>query len=285
MKARTLITHLTEALTPLYGAREAQQIARYITADRAGLGDNLSLLIADPDREIPISEAEADRLTARLAAGEPMQYVIGSTEFYGRPFRVDPRVLIPRPETEELVDWVRRAEPSARRLLDIGTGSGCIAISLALELPEAEVVAIDLSEEALQVARANNEALGASVAFRQADALHGLEAAFAGEEPFDVILSNPPYVPEADRAEMHRNVLDHEPHLALFVPDTDWPRFYRAIARAGQQLLRTGGALYFEIYHRAAEAMRTMLREEGYEAIEVRLDLQDKPRMVCARKK
>ena len=285
MKARTLISQLTEALTPLYGAREAQQIARYITADRAGLGDNLSLLIADPDREIPLSETEADALTARLVSGEPMQYVIGSTEFYGRTFRVDPRVLIPRPETEELVDWVRKAEPHARRLLDVGTGSGCIAISLSLELPEAEVVAVDLSEEALQVATANNTLLQGRVAFRQADALNGLETTFAEEEKFDVIVSNPPYVPDADRAEMHCNVLDHEPHLALFVPDTDWLRFYRAIARAGQQLLRVGGALYFEIYHRAADAMRTMLLEEGYEAIEVRLDLQDKPRMVCARKK
>lgn len=285
MKARTLISQLTEALTPLYGAREAQQIARYITADRAGLGDNLSLLIADPDREIPLSESEAEALKARLVSGEPMQYVIGSTEFYGRIFRVDPRVLIPRPETEELVDWVCKAEPHAHRLLDVGTGSGCIAISLSLELPEAEVVAVDLSEEALQVATANNALLQGRVAFRQADALSGLETAFAEEEKFDVIVSNPPYVPEADRAEMHCNVLDHEPHLALFVPDTDWLRFYRAIARAGQQLLRAGGALYFEIYHRAADAMRTMLLEEGYGAIEVRLDLQDKPRMVCARKK
>ena len=285
MKARTLISQLTEALTPLYGAREAQQIARYITADRAGLGDNLSLLIADPDREISVTEAEADALTARLVAGEPMQYVIGSTEFYGRTFRVDPRVLIPRPETEELVDWVRKAEPHARRLLDVGTGSGCIAISLSLELPEAEVVAVDLSEEALQVATANNALLQGRVVFRQANALNGLETTFAEEEKFDVIVSNPPYVPDADRAEMHCNVLDHEPHLALFVPDTDWLRFYRAIARAGQQLLRAGGALYFEIYHRAADAMRTMLLEEGYEAIEVRCDLQDKPRMVCARKK
>lgn len=285
MKARTLISQLTEALTPLYGAREAQQIARYITADRAGLGDNLSLLIADPDREIPLSEAEAEALKARLVSGEPMQYVIGSTEFYGRTFRVDPRVLIPRPETEELVDWVRKAEPHARRLLDVGTGSGCIAISLSLELPEAEVVAVDLSEEALQVATANNTLLQGRVTFRQADALNGLETTFAEEEKFDVIVSNPPYVPDADRAEMHCNVLDHEPHLALFVPDTDWLRFYRAIARAGQQLLRVGGALYFEIYHRAADAMRAMLLEEGYEAIEVRCDLQDKPRMVCARKK
>ena len=286
MKARHLINHLSNALTPLYDAREAMQIARYITADQAGLGDQISQLIADPDREIPLSEEALQELTKRLCAGEPMQYVIGSTDFYGRSFRVDPRVLIPRPETEELVDWIRRDEPQARRLLDVGTGSGCIAISLALELPEAEVIALDRSAEALSVAGENARLLGAhNIILREADALHELETTFAEEERFDLIVSNPPYIPASDRATMHCNVVEHEPQMALFVPDEDWLLFYRAIARAGQVLLRTGGKLYFEIYSEAADAMRTLLHDEGYEAIEVRCDMQDKARMVCARKR
>lgn len=160
-----------------------------------------------------------------------MQYVVGHTEFCGHRFAVREGVLIPRPETEELVDRILRSERGSRRMLDVGTGSGCIAASLALALPEAEVFAADISDEALAVAAENFRTLDARVTLRKADALNGLAEVFP--ERFDVIVSNPPYVPESDRAEMHPNVRDHEPALALFVPDDDRIRFYRAIAQAG----------------------------------------------------
>ncbi len=284
MTARELIHHFEQPLNRLYDKREAHQIALLVAAAYAGLGMQTAALVADPEREVVISEAEINHLTERLSAGEPMQYILGTTDFYGRLFQIDRRVLIPRPETEELVDWICREERTARRLLDVGTGSGCIAISLRLELPTAEVAAVDYSADALAVARLNAEVLGAQIDFRQGDALHGLVELFDGEQPFDLIVSNPPYIPSSDRAAMHRNVLEHEPHLALFIPDEDPLRFYRAIARAGRELLTDDGRLYFEIYHEASDALGLLLADEGYTAIEVRRDLCDKPRMLCCRK-
>lgn len=190
-------------------------------------------------------------------------------------------VLIPRPETEELAAWIVADERQARRLLDVGTGSGCIAATLALELPGAEVFGADISEKALATAAENCRTLGAAVTLRQADALNGLAEQFP--ERFDVVVSNPPYVPQSDRAAMHPNVRDHEPAEALFVPDGDPLRFYRAIARAGRRMLEPGGKLYFEIYHTAAGALDRLLAEEGYGAIRLREDMNGKPRMLCAR--
>jgi len=183
-----------------------------------------------------------------------------------------------------LVDWIVRDERQATRLLDVGTGSGAIAVSLALELPQAEVTAIDLSADALTLAAENAARLGASVRFVEADALQGLAQRFAAET-FDLIVSNPPYVPDSDRETMHRNVLDYEPHIALFVPDQDPLRFYRVIAQAAQQLLKPGGKLYFEIYHKAADDLEQLLCALGYEEVTVRRDLFDKPRMLCCQKK
>ena len=169
------------------------------------------------------------------------------------------------------------------KVLDVGTGSGCIAASLALGLPGAAVFAADISDDALAVAAENFRALGANVALRKADALGGLDEIFPG--PFDAIVSNPPYVPQSDLAAMHANVREYEPREALFVPDDDALQFYRAIARAGRRMLRPGGKLYFEIYERSAGQMRLLLGEEGYTDTEVREDLNGKPRMVCSRMK
>ena len=248
-------------------------------AELSGLSP--SALLTDPEAELAVEGLE--EAAARLAAGEPLQYVVGHTEFYGRRFAVREGVLIPRPETEELVDAILHGEREARRLLDVGTGSGCIAASLALGMPGTEVFAADISDDALTVAAENFQQLGAAVTLRKADALNGLEEAFP--ERFDAIVSNPPYVPESDRAAMHPNVRDHEPGLALFVPDDDAIRFYRAIARAGRQMLTPGGRLWFEIYERAAAEIVRMLGAEGYTDTEVREDLFGKPRMVCTRLK
>lgn len=284
MKAQQLIQTLYAAASTYYDEREAAHIALHLAASVAHVSENPLRLKIEPDYPIEITDEAIENLCRELRAARPMQYLLGETEFYGRSFRVDERVLIPRPETEELVDWIVRDERQATRLLDVGTGSGAIAVSLALELPQAEVTAIDLSTDALTLAAENAERLGASVRFVEADALQGLAQRFAAET-FDLIVSNPPYVPDSDRLTMHRNVLDYEPHLALFVPDQDSLRFYRAIAQAAQQLLKPGGKLYFEIYHKAADSLEQLLCALGYEEVTVRRDLFDKPRMLCCQKK
>lgn len=287
MTLREAIDRTAARLTPLYDPREARNLARRIVAEYAAA--SLSELLTDPAREVEPEAAERLEAAARrLAKGEPLQYILGAADFYGHRFAVREGVLIPRPETEELVDWILREEPQAGRMLDIGTGSGCIAASLALARPGAEVLAADLSSAALAAAAANCRSLGARVTIRRADALGaasdapGLEEAFG--QGFDLFVSNPPYVPESDRAAMHPNVRDHEPAEALFVPDDDRFRFYRAIARAGRRMLRPGGALYFEIYEHAAGELARLLADEGYEEIELREDLFGRPRMARCRK-
>ena len=272
-----IIRRITEALTPLYGHDEARSIA-LLTA--AGLGGvSRTQLLADPGAELELEGL--DDVIARLAAGRPVQYELGEAEFCGMSFKVREGVLIPRPETEELVEWVTSEHPTARRLLDVGTGSGCIAIALKRRLPRAEVAAADIADEALAVAAENSRRLEAPIELRRADALGNLAECFAGT--FDVIVSNPPYVPRSDAAAMHPNVRDYEPPGALFVPDDDPLLFYRAIARQARRMLAPDGGLYFEIYERAGETMRRMLLEEGYAEVRIRRDLFGRERMASAR--
>ena len=285
-------TDFWKRLATQYGEGEAKAIARLVYEVRYGL--SLGDLLMGRDNEVPQEELE---LTAqRLEQGEPVQYVLGEEQFGGRTFKVTPDVLIPRPETYELCNWLTAdhspltTHHSPLTILDIGTGSGCIAITLALELPQAKVTAWDISDKALAVARENAQRLGADVTFEQVDILaYGLRLTAYGPPPstfnpppLTIIISNPPYICEAEKGQMERNVLEHEPSLALFVPDNDPLLFYRTIARLGLSALMAGGWLYFEINPLHRDELVTMLSDMGYTQIEVRADQFGKQRMVRA---
>ena len=275
---RDILRSIAAPLVELYGEREARSIALLAASELSGLPE--AAFLTDPQAPVEIDGLAT--AVERLAAGCPVQYVTGRAQFFGRKFAVREGVLIPRPETEELVAWILRTERDAAAILDVGTGSGCIAVTLAAELPRAKVAAVDISPTALAVAEENSRTFGATVELRQADMLDDLTSVFEG--PFDVIVSNPPYVPLRARATKPPNVRDHEPAEALFVPDDDPLLYYRAIAQAGCKLLRTGGRLYFEIYHLHADALCALLAEEDYTDVEVRNDLFGRPRMLCSRK-
>ena len=263
-------------LAPLYGEGEAKAMARMVYASRYGL--TLADLLMGRDSEVPHEELQ--QMLQRLEQGEPVQYVLGEELFCGRRFKVTPDVLIPRPETQELCQWIveeatHHAPLPVHRLLDIGTGSGCIAVTLALELPQAHVTAWDISDRALAVARENAQRLGATVTFQQVDALHPFNpSTFSPFNPltFSLIVSNPPYICEQEKAHMAPNVLDHEPSLALFVPDDDPLLFYRSIARYAREALVPGGQLFFEINPLYRDELTAMLRDMGYTHIETRAD-------------
>ena len=219
----------------------------------------------------------------QLLEERPIQYVLGHAEFAGLKFKVNENVLIPRPETEELVEWMLEAIDRSQplRILDIGTGSGCIPITLSLQIPSAEIHAVDISEEALELARENARRLGAKVRFINLDILTVESLA----ENYDVIVSNPPYVRLSEKNEMRGNVLKHEPDLALFVHDEDPLLFYRKIAALGMGALTENGMLFFEINENLAEPAREALSNLSYQSIEVRKDIYGKNRMIRAIKK
>jgi release factor glutamine methyltransferase len=215
----------------------------------------------------------------RLQQFEPIQYIIGEARFLGRTFRVTPDVLIPRPETEELVEWILEEISPTARILDIGTGSGCIAVSLSKELPDATVEAWDVSDAALNVARGNSERLQAEVRFTRCDILGNIPKP---ESRYDFIVSNPPYVTESEKPAMEPNVLQWEPAVALFVPDADPLLFYRRMAVAGHGLLRPGGRLCFEINRSFGSQTVEMLYGEGYRNIILRKDISHNDRFILA---
>ncbi|WP_425636752.1 peptide chain release factor N(5)-glutamine methyltransferase [Algoriphagus yeomjeoni] len=217
----------------------------------------------------------------RLKTGKPIQYIMGKGPFYGRDFFVSAATLIPRNETEELVHLIIKENPKAGlRILDIGTGTGCIPISLALEMNNPEVYALDISEEALKIAIQNAEALGAKVAFSTCDILKQTPDV----SDLDILVSNPPYIPEREKTDMHRNVLDFEPGLALFVSNEDPLIFYRTIAKKGKHLLKSGGKLYFEINEKYGIQVAELMNELGYTEVKVLRDLNGKERMAFGRR-
>lgn len=272
---------IAEAVRGLYPEREARRIA--LTAAAALSGESEAKFLADPNQRVNIDGVE--RCAAQLAAGCPVQYVTGKTEFCDMTFHVDGSVLIPRPETEEFVLWAEQcaADHWNPRILDVCTGSGCIAIVLAAHLPQAEVTALDISHAALETARRNASMNGVRIRFIDDDALNGMPS-LAGET-FDIIVSNPPYIPHSEIESMHVNVTRYEPHEALFVDDADPLVFYRAIARAARTMLSEGGSLLFEVHEAWAERTAEMLRREGFGQTEVRIDLFGKPRMTCSRRR
>lgn len=273
-------SHIRSLLQACYPPREAAALARIVCCEMFGQSHTDYYL----GKDMVLSPKEANELEeilARLCRFEPVQYVQGTARFLGRIFRVAPGVLIPRPETEELVEGMLKEVAPSSRILDIGTGSGCIAVTLSKELPEAEVTAWDISEEALGIAEGNNRLLQATVRFVQRDVLAYQPAE---SECFDVIVSNPPYVTEAERQEMEPNVLDWEPSLALFVPDDDPLRFYRRIGELGRQLLAARGRLYFEINRMFGQAVASMLRKQGYANVRIRKDISGNDRFVIAEK-
>jgi len=239
-----------------------------------------------PGKEISLEEKEKfESAIQRLSKHKPIQYILGETEFFGLKFKVNKNVLIPRPETEELVQWIlddvgASKNPSNLKILDIGTGSGCIAISLAKNLPDVEIFALDVSEKALKTARENAGLNGVNVNFIQADILN-LEA-LTGK--FDIIVSNPPYVREMEKVEMHRNVLENEPNLALYVKDTDPLIFYGTIAKLAQVGLQNNGNLYFEINQYLAEETEDILKNTSFKT-ELKKDIFGNYRMLRGRKK
>lgn len=277
MTRREFRTHFISRLVPLYDEREVQAMLRWYVEDRLAMAPHLFFL----DLNLPMpTNVDFMADVERLAQGEPLQHVTGLTEFYGLRFNTDRRALIPRPETEEMVDEIARRNrlSSGLRVLDIGTGTGIIAISLALSLPAAQVDAIDISEDALALARSNAESNGVKVNFLRNDILATDEL----PHPYDIIVSNPPYIPESTRAQLHRNVTEYEPAQALFVPDDDPLVFYRKISQLAWKSLVPYGELYFETYEEFHPQLETLLRETGFTDVACRNDFNGRPRFARA---
>ena len=291
-----------QSLTPLYDAGEAQAIVRTVLDVEYGM--TLTDIICGKVNELSSDEERnLEEIITRLQNGEPVQYVLGEADFAGRTFHVEPGVLIPRPETAELCQWIEEEVSSLdaddpKQILDICTGSGCIAITLGLTIPNSEVTGWDISEDALRIAQGNVEMLKArNVRIEYQDALmlpKAAEAAEAAEiseaaesslsKSWNIIVSNPPYICEKEKADMEKNVLEHEPSIALFVPDKEPLKFYRAIAEYASSALKSEGALYFEINPIYEKEIREMLEELGFKDIKTKEDAYGKKRMMKAMK-
>ena len=268
---------LWRQLTQVYDEGEAKAIARLVYEVRFGLMP-ADLFIGKDTQLSTDDQILLEEIAKRLLQQEPVQYVLSEAEFGGRTFHVEPGALIPRPETYELCQWIvgngrRIMKDESYSILDIGTGSGCIACTLAADIPNAKVTAWDISDDALRIAAENAKRTHVHVSFEKVDALN-----IPITSQFDTIVSNPPYICNKERVTMERNVLEHEPELALFVPDDNPLLFYRAIARYAKQALNPGGELYFEINPLYVNEMQTMLCQEGFAHTEIKEDQFGKQR-------
>ncbi|BDD03042.1 peptide chain release factor N(5)-glutamine methyltransferase [Aureibacter tunicatorum] len=277
MKSKELQNLIIDSLQGVYDEYETAGIAWMIMEDVFQVTKNELVL----DSEVSTFQMPVlNLILRRLKNNEPIQYIIGKAHFYGRDFEVNPSVLIPRGETEELVHLILNDQKGKQGLdvLDIGSGSGCIPITLALEMESANVQSVDISKQALEVAIRNAESLKAEVKFSQLDILNEIPRV----EKLDIIVSNPPYVRQLEKLKMHKNVLDYEPELALFVEDNDPLIFYRRIAELGKSLLKKEGALYFEINEYLGEEMKHMVENLGYRKVKVIQDIHGKDRILNA---
>ncbi len=289
MKIKEYRTQFIQELTPIYDAGEAESFFYLILEEkqhlkRIDLALNPDLTFSDEAIQ------EWNSILKQLKKEIPVQYLLGKTSFYGLDFEVNENVLIPRPETEELVEWIiesqklrtKRQDPKAKgqklKILDIGTGSGCIAISLAKNILNAEVFAIDVSEKALATAKKNAEINSVNVTFLERNILETEDL----EQQFDSIVSNPPYVRELEKQEIMKNVLDNEPHLALFVDDNDALIFYRKIAELAQKNVSQNGQLFFEINQYLGKETVDLLEKMNFKNIELRKDIYGNDRMIKA---
>lgn len=286
--------YIKNELSKIYERKEASNISDILIEHLTGYSRSERMI----KREVSLSKEQEQTLSnhlKRLIDHEPVQYVIETTHFYGMELFVNPAVLIPRPETEELVDWIVKDvktlginvferghmeadETKTLKILDVGTGSGCIALALKKTMPKAEVWGCDVSEEALNVARGNGSRLDVRVDFQGVNFLDPSQQ--KSLPTVNILVSNPPYVPLNNKEQMQANVVEYEPHTALFVPDNDPLVFYRALAEFGKHRLYTDGKIYMEIHEEHAPAVRSLFEAEGYSSVDIRKDMQGKQRMV-----
>jgi len=290
---KTILYNFHKELDDIYGKHEVDSFFNILMEHYLNL--KRIRLVLEPGFVVSKEQSQVlfDALH-QLKLQRPIQYIIGETEFYGLPFKVNAHTLIPRPETEELVDWVIKSrlksctegrrnasEVSQLRILDIGTGSGCIAIALAKHIPDAKVYALDVSSEALKIANQNAELNAVEVECIHGDILKGCPTDLISASPnFDIIISNPPYVRHLEKAEIQPNVLNNEPHLALFVDDGNPLQFYKAICEFAKTNLKENGLLYFEINEYLGEAMVDLLSDMGLKTITLKQDMFGKDRMI-----
>jgi len=277
-KVKDIRVYLKSCLAAQYPDAELRGFNNWILEYLFGFTSTDALLNADKPLSAKNS-LDLESIISELKQEKPIQQILGYSWFYGHKFLINKFVLIPRPETEELVDWILKDAPNKKTILDVGTGSGCIPITLSLN-STAKVSSLDVSKKALLQAKINTKTLKASVHFIEADVLTIDCLNQLGF--YDIMVSNPPYVLESDKKMMAKNVLDNEPHIALFVPNNDALKFYIAIADIASKRLNPNGFLYFEIHENYGVATLEMLKAKGFTALELRKDLQGKDRMVKA---
>ena len=276
-------SYFRERLQDQFSESEIRQMLKTAVCERLKLSSADYLL---SDKHL-LSESDLlyfRGIVKRLQANEPFQYIIGHSDFYGLTIKTDKRALIPRPETEELVRWIAddHSEKKGLKVIDLCTGSGCIALALKSVLADAKIIGVDVSKDALNLAQENTVSLDLEVEWLELDLLEPTTYSGFEASSYDVWVSNPPYIPFADKSSIAENVLEHEPHLALFVEDHDPLLFYRVIAQQGKKYLKKGGSLYFEIHEDLADSVKQLLQTENYFSVEVRKDMQGKNRMVKA---